>query len=218
MQALHLHPNPKTPLTILCLGAHSDDIEIGCGGTVMTLLTRYDKVQVHWVVLSGEGERAKEAKRSAQRYLRRVEDKQIIQGVFQDGYFPSQYRAIKDTFEKLKKEINPDLVFTHCSHDKHQDHRVVQSLTWNTWRDHRIFEYEIPKYDGDLGTPNAYFPLTAAVAKRKASNLLKDFATQRGKNWFDEETFMGLMRIRGLECQTDARYAEAFYAPKMVIE
>lgn len=217
MKTLQLEANPKSPLTLLCLGAHSDDIEIGCGATILTLLARHPNLRVHWVIFSGEGERAKEAKRSAQRYLRRAEHKEIVQGIFQDGYFPSQFRAIKDTFEKLKKEIVPDLILTHCAHDKHQDHRVVQNLTWNTWRNHRIFEYEIPKFDGDLRTPNLYVPVTEAVARRKTANLMKDFPTQCEKPWFDEATFLGLMRLRGLECQSETRYAEAFHAPKLVL-
>ena len=200
---------------VLCLGAHSDDIEIGCGATMLRLLSERPHITVTWVVLGARGERATEAKASARAFLRKAARADIETQAFRDGYFPHEGAAIKDYFEDLKARVKPDLIFTHCAGDLHQDHRVTQELTRNTWRNHLILEYEIPKYDGDLGRPNAFVPVTAAHARRKTALLLKHFGTQRHRHWFDEETFMGLMRLRGLEAASPTRYAEAFHAPKV---
>jgi LmbE family N-acetylglucosaminyl deacetylase len=217
MLPLMMAQAPDTPLSVLCLGAHSDDIEIGCGATLLTLLGRHSQLRVHWVVFSGGGARAREASKSARLFLRGAAEQQVLLHEFRDGFFPYCGAEIKEKFEELKQGVQPDLIFTHCRQDRHQDHRLLNELTWNTWRNHLILEYEIPKYDADLGAPNVYVPLTAQVVKRKVENLMKCFGTQRSKQWFDEETFRGLMRLRGVECASSTRYAEAFYGRKMVL-
>jgi len=204
------------PLRVLCLGAHSDDIEIGCGGTVLQLVAGGAKV--HWAVFSGDAQRADEASRSARLFLGRDSAGQLNVHGFRDGFFPSAFAEIKDSCEAMASRIRPDVVFTHVRNDRHQDHRVLSDLAWNTFRDHVVLEYEIPKWDGDLGQPNYYVPLTAAVARRKVRALMRVFATQRSKDWFDEETFMGLMRLRGIECRAGSRYAEAFVSRKSTVE
>ena len=200
----------------LLLGAHSDDIEIGCGGTVLELIEKRPDVEITWVVLSANGERKIEAQRSAQAFLRDVQQKQIILKDFKDGYFPFHGAAIKDVFEQLKGELSPDIVFTHHRNDLHQDHRLISELTWNTFRKQMILEYEIPKYDGDLGSPNFYIPLKESNCRQKVA-LLKDiFTTQRAKNWFADDLFYSLMRLRGMEARSPSNYAEAFYAYKVI--
>jgi LmbE family N-acetylglucosaminyl deacetylase len=200
---------------VLCLGAHSDDIEIGCGGTMMSL-GRRSRLEVRWVVFSGTDGREREARRSAKQFLAATARSRVDVHAFRDGFFPAQWPALKETFEGIGAEFAPDVVFTHYRDDRHQDHRVVSDLTWNTFRHSLILEYEIPKWDGDLGTPNAFVPLEPAVAKRKARLLLDSFPTQRRKTWFSEDTFLGLMRIRGIECGADM--AEAFHARKVTID
>lgn len=200
---------------ILCLGAHSDDIEIGCGGAVLSLLDRNQDLDVYWMVFSANPERADEARRSAQAFLQRARRAEIVVADYRDGFFPYQGAAIKETFEKLKREFTPDLVFTHYRDDRHQDHRQISDLTWNTFRDHLILEYEIPKYDGDLGVPNVFIPLDEATCKRKAQLLLESFESQRNKHWFDEQTFLSILRLRGMEANSPTRFAEAFYGRKL---
>lgn len=202
---------------ILCLGAHADDLEIGCGATVPQLLRRYPRARVEWVVLSGHGPRQREARRAAAAVLRRAGQAQVAVHAFRDGYFPTELGAIKDLFEALKRRMNPDLILTHAGGDAHQDHRLVHELTWNTFRDHMILEYEIPKYDGDLGRPQFFVPLSAAAARAKVALLLRHFPTQRPRRWFTAETFLGLMRLRGIECNAPGGYAEAFYCRKAVL-
>lgn len=201
--------------SILCIGAHSDDIEIGCGGTMLHLIDANPGVSVYWVVLAGSGIRGEEAQISAELFLAKAKKKQIVLKEFRDGFFPYQGGAVKEYFESLKKEVTPDLIFTHTRNDLHQDHRQVCELTWNTFRDNLIVEYEIPKYDGDLGSPNCFVPLSAATVDRKIEILTTAFATQRGKHWFTDEMFRALLRIRGMEC-AHAGYAEAFYIRKLV--
>jgi LmbE family N-acetylglucosaminyl deacetylase len=202
------------PLQVLCVGAHSDDIEIGCGATILDLIARR-RVRMTWIVLSGSGAREREARRSARLFLGKTPS-EVTVGSFRDGFFP-YLPEIKEFFEGLKSRVSPDLVFTHYRHDRHQDHRVVSDLTWNTFRDHLILEYEIPKYDGDLGRPNLFAPTSAAVAKRKTRYLRTAFVTQRDRHWFTEETFLGLMRVRGLESRAAGGYAEAFHLRKAVL-
>jgi LmbE family N-acetylglucosaminyl deacetylase len=213
---LSLLPNKRGMLQLLCIGAHSDDLEIGCGGTVLELLER-QRVVVTWVVLSGAGRRGREARASARRFLTRDRRSRILVEEFRDGYFPSQYEELKNFFEKLKGEISPDLILTHAGGDLHQDHRLVSELTWNTFRDHLILEYEIVKYDGGLGSPSVFVPLSISSQRRKVRLLLRGFGTQRSKRWFTPEAFNGIMRIRGVECNAPSGYAEAFYARKIVI-
>ncbi len=201
--------------SILCLGAHSDDIEIGCGGTVLKLEEANPGLAVHWVVFSAVGDRGQEAKAAAARFLARAGSKSIELHQFRDGFFPSEHAKIKTYFEELKSKVQPDAIFTHARADLHQDHRAVCELTWNTFRDHLILEYEVPKWDGDLGAPNAFVPLEERHASEKIAILMDCFATQRGKRWFDEETFVALMRLRAMECNAPSRRAEAFYARKV---
>jgi LmbE family N-acetylglucosaminyl deacetylase len=202
-------------LSVLCLGAHSDDIEIGAGATLLTMIERGVPMEIHWCVLSGVGDRKREAMASAADFLRGVQKKDIEVLSFPDGFFPENGEAIKSWFETLKLRVNPDIIFTHCRDDAHQDHQQVYRLTRNTFRDHCIFEYEIPKWDGDMGQPNLYVPVSAAALTRKIELLLAHFGSQRSKQWFDSETFSGLARIRGMECRAPERYAEAFFARKL---
>ena len=204
-------------LRILCLGAHSDDIEIGCGATILNLAGRRPQPEFRWVVWSAAGQREREARRGARRFLGAASSEGIRVHAFRDGYFPAQFAEIKDAFERLASEFRPDIVFTHARDDRHQDHRVVSELTWNTFRDQLILEYEIPKWDGDLGRPNFYVPVSAATARRKARALLSVFGTQGSKDWFREEIFLGLMRLRGMECRAIGGHAEAFYARKLTL-
>ncbi|HJQ10467.1 MAG TPA: PIG-L deacetylase family protein [Gemmatimonadaceae bacterium] len=209
-------PALARPLRVLCLGAHSDDIEIGCGGTLAQLARKKPQPEFRWVVLSAAGHRAREAQNGARKFLGAASKGAVLLHEFRDGYFPAQFDAIKDAFESLAREFQPDVVFTHTRADRHQDHRVVSDLTWNTFRKHLILEYEIPKWDGDLGQPNVYVPLPGSVARRKSKALLDVFGTQRAKDWFSEETFLGLLRLRGIECRAEDGYAEAFHARKLL--
>jgi len=206
---------PGERLSILCLGAHADDIEIGAGATLLGLIERGIRLQVHWLVLSGGGsEREKEAKNSASEYLSGAAAAQIEVMSFRDGLFPEQGEAIKAWFETLKP-VKPDLILTHRRDDAHQDHRLVSRMTWNTFRDHAILEYEIPKWDGDMGRPNVYMPLSKNLMQRKIDLLMKHYSTQRARHWFDPETFRGLARLRGIECAAPDGYAEAFIGRKL---
>jgi len=201
---------------VLCVGAHSDDIEIGCGGTLLTLIRNYGNIEVLWVVFSAEGTRSREARLSAGALLRGVKKKRIVVKRFTGSFFPFEGARIKAYFETLKA-FQPDLVFTHCRDDRHQDHRVLSDLAWNTFRHHLILEYEVPKYDGDLGTPNVFVPLDEDIGRRKAAHLCEHFQTQTNRHWFSEDTFLALMRLRGIECATSTKYAEAFYGRKIAI-
>jgi len=203
--------------TLLVVGAHADDIEIGCGATILEIGKRRPDINLRWVVFSGNGSRANEARQSAGEFLADFQSQQVQLHDFSDGYFPSEWSDIKNTFERLKKSIQPDLVLTHYGQDLHQDHRLISELTWNTFRDHLILEYEIPKYDGDLGQPNLFMPIEEKLCQQKIDLLLKHFPSQAGKPWFDRELFQGLMRLRGMECAATQRYAEAFYARKACI-
>ncbi len=206
---------PGDRLSLLCLGAHSDDIEIGAGAMLLGLMERGIKLDVHWCVLSGGGVRDDEARKSATDFLAKAHCAKVEVLSFRDGFFPEQGEAIKRWFEELKERVNPDLILTHRRDDAHQDHRQVCRLTWNTFRDHQILEYEIPKWDGDIGQPNVYVPVSAAALARKIELLMAHFGTQRSKQWFDDETFRGLARIRGMEFRAPERYAEAFFARKV---
>ena len=216
MKALRLAA-PGDRLSVLCLGAHSDDIEIGAGGTLLSLQERGVRLDVHWCVLSGLGERESEARRSASEFLSAAEGSQIQIMSFRDSFFPEQSDSIKSWFANLRARVDPDLILTHRRGDAHQDHREVCRLTWNTFRDHCILEYEIPKWDGDLGQPNVYVPISTPILKRKIELLIKHFGSQRSKQWFDSETFLGLARLRGIECRAPERYAEAFVGPKLML-
>jgi LmbE family N-acetylglucosaminyl deacetylase len=210
---LKLELGRAEPLRVLAIGAHADDIEIGCGGTLLRLASAR-ALKVHWVVLSADGERAREARRSAESLLGGGTELTVdVQG-FRDAFF--RYGAeVKEFFEKLKDTFEPDLVFTHHEGDRHQDHRLVAELTWNTFRSHPILEYEVPKYDGDLGSPNVFFHLDEEIAHRKVTALMESFPSQRGKAWFTDDLFMAIMRIRGMEAGAPSRLAEGFYARKL---
>jgi LmbE family N-acetylglucosaminyl deacetylase len=216
---LPLAPQPPSRggYELLCLGAHSDDLEIGCGGTVLRLLRELPVERITWVVLSGDTDRAREAQRSARRLLGRHGGARLVQTAFRDGFFPYTAVPIKDQFEALKREVAPDLIFTHYRDDRHQDHRLVSELTYNTFRDHLILEYEVMKIDGDIGNPNVYVPLEVATVDRKLRLLADCFGSQRDKRWFNEEAFRGLMRLRGVESGAPSGYAEAFYGRKIVV-
>jgi LmbE family N-acetylglucosaminyl deacetylase len=204
-------------LKVLCLGAHSDDIEIGCGGTILRLMEEYPECTFYWVVFSAIGVRKAEAKRGAESF---VGTKRLVSAQFKDfrdGFMPFAGSDVKDTFEELKQTVSPDLIFTHNRQDAHQDHRLISELTWNTFRNHFILEYEIPKYDGDLGQPSVFVPLASEMCQTKVHYLMDSFQSQRNKGWFEENTFFSLMRLRGMECNAPTGYAEAFYCRKLVL-
>ena len=203
--------------TVLCLGAHADDIEIGCGGTLLKLVREYSGLHVVWVVFSAEGTRSREARVSARAFLKGLRQTRIIVKKFPGGFFPFEGARIKEYFEELKRVCQPNVVFTHYRDDRHQDHRILSDLTWNTFRNHLILEYEIPKYDGDLGTPNLFVRLAEDLCRRKVEYLRRFFQTQNDKHWFSEDTFFSLLRLRGIECPSPTKYAEAFYCRKMVL-
>jgi LmbE family N-acetylglucosaminyl deacetylase len=202
---------------ILCLGAHADDIEIGCGGTILRWLEEHDHLEFYWVVLSSDRERKKEAVNGARLFLQGARKKTISVESFRDGFFPYLGTAIKEYFEALKKRVSPDLVLTHYRDDLHQDHRLVSDLTWNTFRQELILEYEVPKYDGDLGQPNLFTHLTEAVCRRKIQYVLDVYKTQAQKHWLTEDTLRAILRLRGVESCAPGKYAEAFYCRKMIL-
>lgn len=218
MLTFKLAKEQEAPLKMLCLGAHSDDIEIGCGGSVLKLINEQPDVEVTWIVLSSTRNRGQEARISAESFLQSAETKNVIIEKFRDGFFPYIGTEIKDWFETLKQKISPDLIFTHYRNDLHQDHRLVSELTWNTFRNHLILEYEIIKYDGDLGSPNFYIPLDEDICRKKIEIIFKCFKTQGYRKWFTEDVFYSMMRIRGVECNAPQKYAEAFYTKKSILK
>lgn len=205
---------PGSPLRILCLGAHSDDIEIGCGGTLLRLLGERPGSSVHWVVFSSNADREKEARASASAFLERARGSTVDVHDFRESFLPMVATTVKEKFEELKP-VAPEVVFTHRLEDRHQDHRTIAELTWNTFRDHLVVEYEIPKYEGDLGQPNLFVPLTAGTAKTKVDLLMRHFPSQLSRSWFTPETFFALMRLRGIECNASEGLAEAFSVRKL---
>src|SRR5262252_5632899 len=209
-------PDGGTPLKVLCLGAHSDDIEIGCGGTVLRLGRENPNTCFTWVVFSSDQERAAEARRSADSFLACVPDRTVLVEGFRDGYFPYIGTQVKDCFEQLKR-LSPDVIFTHYREDRHQDHRLVSDLTWNTFRDHLILEYEIPKYDGDLGSPNLFVHLDEPTIHGKIDRIVEHFLTQDNRHWFTRETFLSLLRLRGIESRSPGGYAEGFHCRKVTM-
>jgi LmbE family N-acetylglucosaminyl deacetylase len=207
--------NKQEILNVLCLGSHCDDIEIGCGGTILKLITEYPNIHFYWVIFSSNEQRKQEAQKSSSLFLENVKTKKVIIHNFRDGFLPFFSMEIKDRFEEIKKEFDPDLIFTHYRDDRHQDHRLISELTWNTFRNHLILEYEIPKYDGDLGIPNFFVNLDKSICQRKLCYIIENFESQKNKQWFDEETFTSLLRLRGIESNSSTRYAEAFYCRKI---
>lgn len=217
MRSLNLPCDAASPLHVLCLGAHSDDIEIGCGGTVLRLGEQYPNCVFHWVVFSAIAIRETEARRAAALFTTSTSLKAPLLKSFRDGFMPFAGAEVKAAFEELKQTVSPDLIFTHNRNDAHQDHRLISELTWNTFRDHLILEYEIPKYDGDMGQPAFFVPLSSELCSKKVRYLMDAFQSQRCKRWFREDTFLSLMRLRGMECNAPSGYAEAFYCRKLVI-
>lgn len=217
MITLCLNPGARSPLSVLCLGAHADDIEIGCGGTLLKLIEHNPNISIQWVVFSATPPRSREARQSAKVFLRNAREKRLVLKRFRDSYFPFAGDRIKKFVQQLSQETAPDVIFTHQRRDLHQDHRLIAELTWNAFRNHLILEYEIPKYDGDMGAPNAYVHLDKAVAERKVRHICETFKTQRAKQWFDADTFLALLRLRGLESNSPSKYAEAFYCPKILM-
>lgn len=203
---------------ILCLGSHCDDIEIGCGGTILKLIESYKNSVFHWVVFSSNQTRIDESCESANMFLKDANSKNIVFRDFRDGFFPTSRIEIKEYFEELKCNFSPDLILTHYRNDLHQDHRLISELTWNTFRNHLILEYEIPKYDGDLGSPNFFVHLDKYKCIRKVQYIINCFKSQKEKHWFEEETFFAMLRIRGLESNSPSKYAEAFYCRKTVFD
>ena len=204
-------------LKILCLGSHSDDIEIGCGGTILRLAEQYPDCTFYWVVFSAKGVRVAEAQCAAMRFTSSARLAEPVFKSFPDGFLPFVGAEVKAVFEELKREISPDLIFTHNRQDAHQDHRLIAELTWNTFRDHLILEYEIPKYDGDMGQPGVFVPLQPETYQNKVRFIMDTFQSQHSKHWFQPETFLSLMRLRGMECNAPSGYAEAFYCRKMLL-
>jgi LmbE family N-acetylglucosaminyl deacetylase len=205
------------PLKLLCLGAHCDDIEIGCGGTILRLLAERPGSTVTWVAFASNPQREREARASAADFLAAAETTEIFVKQFRDGYFPFQGTEIKDFFESTKAAVKPDLILTHRREDRHQDHRTIAELTWNTFRDHLILEYEIPKYEGDLGNPNFFVPISEAVARQKIALILRHYPSQGSRSWFRPENFEAMLRLRAIECNAPEGFAEAFHATKIVV-
>ena len=217
MLGLKFDNKTDRPLRVLCIGAHSDDLEIGCGGTMLRLIRENRDLEVYWLVLGSSGERDLEAAASAQDILSEATKKTIVVEHFRDGFFPYHGAEIKDYFERLKKWFTPDLIFTHYRHDLHQDHRLVSELTWNTYRDHLILEYEIVKYDADLGHPNLFVHLDRRTCSAKVSLLMRHFKSQAQHRWFCEDTFWGILRLRGVESNAPEDHAEAFHCKKATL-
>lgn len=216
MQSLKLSRDAASPLRILCLGAHSDDIEIGCGGTILRLATEYSKCVFHWVVFSAIGVRGEEAQRGAKLFTGGDTLQGLLLKTYQDGLMPFVGAEVKAVFEELKS-ISPDLIFTHNRNDAHQDHRLLAELAWNTFRDHLILEYEIPKYDGDMGRPSVFVPLASEFCEKKVRYIMDTFQSQHSRRWFQSDTFFSLLRLRGMESNSPSGYAEAFYCRKLVL-
>jgi LmbE family N-acetylglucosaminyl deacetylase len=216
MLELPLQHDPRRPLHVLCLGAHSDDIEIGCGGSILRLIELYLAASFTWIVFSAESDTRKhEALAGAARFLADAAAQNVVVKDFRVTFFPADATAIKEYFEERKSAGDPDLIFTHYRHDLHQDHKLISDLTWNTFRNSLILEYEIPKWDGDLGAPNCYVRLAEDLVDRKIAAICETFQSQRERPWFTPETFRALLRLRGVEA--NAPFAEAFYARKLAL-
>jgi len=217
MIALKLDGGTNNALQILALGCHSDDIEIGCGGAILKLGVEHPDCVFHWVVFSAIGVRAAEARHAAAQFVDPLRLKGPVLKTFPDGFMPFVGADIKPVFEELKRAVSPDLIFTHNRRDAHQDHRLISELTWNTFRNHLILEYEIPKYDGDMGQPSVFLPISLEMCEKKVRLIMDTFRSQCDKHWFQRETFLSLMRLRGMECNSPSGYAEAFYGRKLML-
>ena len=217
MQGLALNQGDGQPLRLLCLGAHCDDIEIGCGATVLRLLREHPGASVRWVVFTGSAPRRAEARTAAATLLAAAGDARVELHSYRESFLPQAWGAVKEEFERLKADFDPHLILTHSTTDHHQDHRVVAELTWNTFRNHLVLEYEIPKYEGDIGNPNLFVPVASTDAESKVVTLMECFASQRSRPWFEPATFLGLMRLRGVGCNAPSGFAEAFTARKATL-
>lgn len=217
MISVALDGGTSRALIVLCLGSHSDDIEIGCGGTILRLAEQYPACEFHWVVFSATGIRGVEAERAATLFAGPTHLRGPLLKSFSDGFMPYVGTEVKAIFEELKQAVSPDVIFTQNRKDAHQDHRLISELTWNTFRDHLILEYEIPKYDGDMGQPSVFVPLPLEICQKKVRYIMEAFQSQQTKHWFQPDTFLSLMRLRGMECNAPSGYAEAFYCRKMVL-
>ena len=200
---------------ILCIGAHCDDIEIGCAGTLLRLAREYPQARFVWAIFARDQGREVESRRAAGSLL--GTPPKLCFFDFQPSFFPANFELIKNSFEELKVHLNPCVVFTHCLHDRHQDHALLAQMTWNTFRSHLILEYEIPKYEGDLGHPNLFAPLSADDLNQKVRVLMECFPSQRVRPWFTDDTFRALARLRGIECSSPTGFAEAFHARKICL-
>jgi LmbE family N-acetylglucosaminyl deacetylase len=209
-------PHRNVP-RILCLGAHCDDIPIGCGGTLLHLADQCPKMEVTWVVMSSTEIRESEEQAAAKVFIGNASANTVVIKRWRDGFLPDVWKDVKEFFEELKQEVEPDLIFTHYRDDRHQDHRLVNELTWNTFRNHFILEYEIPKYDGDFGSPNVFVPLSDSTCRKKARGIIDCYPSQKGKQWFDEEIFVSLARLRGMEAGRESPFAEGFYSRKLLL-
>ncbi len=205
------------PKTILCIGAHCDDIEIGCGGTLATWARCYPQARFIWAVFAATGPRGEETRTAARALLGSAARLDFEMREFRDSYFPAQFAEIKEAVEQLGRRATPDVVLTHHAQDRHQDHRLLSELTWNVFRNQLVLEYEIPKFEGDLGQPNVYVPLSADLARHKVETLLKSFPSQASRDWFTADTFTAVMRLRGIECRSPSGLAEAFHGRKLVV-
>jgi LmbE family N-acetylglucosaminyl deacetylase len=217
MLELNINVDPVCGGRVLCLGAHCDDIEIGCGGTILKMAHTSKNLAVHWIVFSSNPQREQEARDSADAFLAGVAKKTVVVHKLRDGFFPYIGAEVKERFEQLKHEFSPDVIFTHYRGDLHQDHRVISELTWNTFRNHLILEYEIPKYDGDFGSPNVFIPLDELICRRKIDYILDAFDSQKGRTWFSRELFSSILRLRGMEANASSGHAEGFYCRKAIL-
>jgi len=217
MIKINFEIRPAKAFKILCLGAHGDDIELGCGGTILNLIKEHENIEFYWIVFSADKKRAKESIACAQSFLRNVKKKRIEIKNYKDSFFPYIGSEIKDYFEELKQKYSPDIVFSHYRHDLHQDHRLISELTWNSFRNHLILEYEVLKYDGDLGAPNFFVELRKSICQKKVKLITENFKIHSDKSWFSEDAFLSLLRLRGIEANSASGYAEAFYCRKMVL-
>jgi len=215
--ALTLGSPRNRRLEILCIGAHCDDIEIGCGGSLLALQKQYPQCRIHWLVLTSIPSRRQEAMTAMKKLVRVAARGNVRICELQDGFLPACFADAKTQFEAMKRLVDPDLIFTHHEFDRHQDHNLASEMTWQTFRDHMIWEYEIPKYDGDLVTPNLYVPLNASLAVRKVNVIVRTFRSQGMKSWFSAENLLAAMRIRGLESRASSGFAEAFHCRKLVM-
>ena len=202
------------PLSVLALGAHPDDIEIAAGGTLLSLAERHPGLHVRYVLMTGTQERQLEARAAARAFTPGAELEVELHNL-PDGRLPAVWGQVKEILAVLARSVRPDVILAPSPGDAHQDHRTVGELVPTAFRDQLYLGYEVPKWDGDLARPNTYFPLSDEIACRKVELLDKSYPSQRGRDWWDEETFLALARLRGMECR--ARYAEAFTCAKLVI-